>query len=123
MPRHRAVRVLQVLLAALPVLAWSASAGAGQPAGSSSPSAAGALRITGTSTMGPLVEAIAQRFRSVRPGVRVVVEPGGSGQGIEDIRAGRVDIATAARAQRIAEQDLVGRPGSRAARSTSSCST
>jgi phosphate transport system substrate-binding protein len=70
----------------------------------------GRLLITGSSTMAPLVSAIANRFHALHPGVSIEVQPGGSGRGIADARQGKADIGMVSRALGDAEQDLQGLP-------------
>lgn len=70
----------------------------------------GRLLITGSSTMAPLVSAIAQRFQSLHPAVRVEVQMGGSGRGIADARSGKADIGMASRALGEAERALYSLP-------------
>lgn len=70
----------------------------------------GRLLITGSSTMAPMVSAIAQRFQSLHPAVRVEVQMGGSGRGIADARSGKADIGMASRALGEAERDLYSLP-------------
>ena len=75
--------------------------------------AAGLLRITGSSTMCPMVAAIGERFRTVRPDVRVDVQCGGSERGIKDVREGSAEIGMIARALKADEKDLLGFPMAR----------
>jgi phosphate transport system substrate-binding protein len=72
--------------------------------------ASGQLLLTGSSTMAPLVTAIAKRFQTLHPGVRVEVQMGGSGRGIADARQGKADIGMASRALTEKERDLQGFP-------------
>lgn len=72
--------------------------------------ASGRLLLTGSSTMAPLVTAIAKRFQTLHPGVRVEVQMGGSGRGIADARQGKADIGMASRALTEKERDLQGFP-------------
>lgn len=68
------------------------------------------LRIAGSSTMAPLVAAIAQRFHVLHPKVEIKVESGGSGRGLADARAGKVDIGMVSRALGEADRDLYSLP-------------
>lgn len=68
------------------------------------------LRIAGSSTMAPLVAAIAQRFHASHPKVEIQVESGGSGRGLADARAGKVDIGMVSRALGDADRDLYSLP-------------
>lgn len=71
---------------------------------------AGILLLTGSSTMTPLMTAIGRRFEGLHPGVRVEVQPGGSGRGIADTRQGKADIGMASHALTDKEGDLYGFP-------------
>lgn len=55
------------------------------------------LRISGSSTLAPLVTELAKRFRALNPNVRIVVEAGGSGRGVADARSGKSDIGMVSR--------------------------
>lgn len=93
-------RVKVALLAAVllnGLLCCTAFAGAGER-----------LLLTGSSTMAPLMKAVAGRFVALNPGVRIEVQAGGSGRGIADARQGRADIGMASRSLTDAEQDLFG---------------
>lgn len=71
---------------------------------------AGQLRISGSSTMAPLVTAIAQRFHARYPQVEVSVESGGSGRGLQEARAGTVNIGMVSRALGEDGKDLYSLP-------------
>lgn len=58
----------------------------------------GHLLITGSSTIQPLLEQIAARFRTQHPAVTITVQGGGSGRGVADVRAHRSDIGMASHA-------------------------
>ena len=79
------------------------------------PEVSGDLLLTGSSTMGPLVIDIAKRFSARHPRVKIEVQGGGSGRGIDDARAGKASIGMASRALGEKERDLrgysVGRDG------------
>ena len=68
------------------------------------------LEIAGSTTMAPLVTALAKRFMQLHPGVTVEVRLGGSSRGIEDTRRGVAHIGMVARALTDAEGDLTGFP-------------
>jgi phosphate transport system substrate-binding protein len=70
----------------------------------------GRLLVTGSSTMAPLVSAIAKRFQALHPGVHIEVQTGGSGRGLADARQGKADIGMVSRALGDAERDLQGLP-------------
>lgn len=54
------------------------------------------LTITGSSTIAPLIADIAERHEA-RHGTRINVQSGGSGRGIQDVRAGLADIGMVSR--------------------------
>lgn len=72
--------------------------------------AGGALVITGSSTIAPLVAEIAQRYEREHPGVRIDVQSGGSSRGIADVRGGLANIAMVSRALAVGEQALHAYP-------------
>lgn len=86
---------------------------AGEPAGGTAKPQAGVLRITGSSTMCPLITAIGERFRTVQPDVRIEVQCGGSDRGIKDLREGRAEIGMMSRALKSDEKELFGFPMAR----------
>jgi phosphate transport system substrate-binding protein len=57
----------------------------------------GTIRIDGSSTVGPLTEAIAEEFQGENPGVRVTVGTSGTGGGFEKFCAGETDVSDASR--------------------------
>lgn len=69
---------------------------------------AATLKITGSSTMTPLVRAMAERFVRARPDVRIDVQPGGSQRAVDDVRSGAADLGMVARVLRSEERDLIG---------------
>ena len=68
----------------------------------------GRIRLTGSSTIAPLVLEIARRFEESHDNVRIDVESGGSQRGINDLIQQRVDMALVSRALSKAEVDEVG---------------
>ena len=93
--------------------AWVVEAPAGEPAGRPLKPAAVVLRITGSSTMCPLIAAIGERFSTVQPDVRVEVQCGGSDRGIKDLREGNSEIGMVSRALKADEKGLFGFPMAR----------
>src|SRR5215213_9882678 len=66
--------------------------------GSSTPSGlSGDIRVDGSSTVGPLTEAIAEEFNAENPDVNVTVGTSGTGGGFEKFCAGETDISDASR--------------------------
>jgi phosphate transport system substrate-binding protein len=94
--------ILYVMMAAAPV--------AGFAQGTASAPLSGKLLITGSSTMGPMIEELGQRFRKRHPGVTITVEIGGSARGTADVLAGKADIGMASRELNPQEQALFAIP-------------
>ncbi|MFQ5442615.1 MAG: phosphate ABC transporter substrate-binding protein [Thermodesulfobacteriota bacterium] len=55
------------------------------------------IRIAGSTTVLPVVTRAAEKFMAAHPGVRITVNPGGSGVGVKSIGNGLVDIGMASR--------------------------
>lgn len=55
------------------------------------------LIITGSSTIAPLIQQLAARYEREHPNVRIDVQSGGSGRGLNDVRQGINDIAMVSR--------------------------
>jgi phosphate transport system substrate-binding protein len=70
----------------------------------------GKIRFAGSSTMAPLVEALAKRFQKLHPEVIIEVEMGGSSRGVQDVREGSCNIGMVARSLNDNERDLIGFP-------------
>jgi phosphate transport system substrate-binding protein len=66
--------------------------GGGDPSGLS-----GSIRVDGSSTVGPLTEAIAEKFQEDNPDVQVTVGTSGTGGGFERFCAGETQISDASR--------------------------
>lgn len=64
------------------------------------------LLVTGSSTIAPVMNEIAKAFEAENPGVRIDVQSGGSGRGINDTRQGVANIGMVSRALKEDEQDL-----------------
>jgi len=58
----------------------------------------GKLRISGSSTMAPMMTAAGRRFSTRHPGVQIEVRTSSTGQGIDDVTKGNADIGMASRA-------------------------
>ncbi len=102
-----AVSALFLLCAGIPE-AW-----AGEAADRPAKPPDGLLRVTGSSTMCPMIAAIGERFHAVQSGVRIEVQCGGSDRGIRDLREGNAEIGMIARALKGDEKDLFGFPMAR----------
>ena len=64
---------------------------------SSSGDLSGTIRVDGSSTVGPLTEALAEAFQAENPNVKVTVGTSGTGGGFEKFCAGETDISDASR--------------------------
>ena len=64
------------------------------------------ISLSGSSTVAPLAQEIAQRFEKLHPGVRVDVQTGGSSRGVNDVSKGLVDIGMASRQLKPQESGL-----------------
>ena len=70
----------------------------------------GSLKVTGSSTLLPLVTEIARRFEGLHPATKIDVQGGGSGKGVADLRGSKSDIAMVSRPLLDAERDLYAFP-------------
>jgi phosphate transport system substrate-binding protein len=90
-----------LVLAASGVLALGVTACGGDDddggSGTSSGDLSGDIRVDGSSTVGPLTEAIAEEFNAENPNVKVTVGTSGTGGGFEKFCAGETDISDASR--------------------------
>jgi phosphate transport system substrate-binding protein len=88
-----------LVFAASAVLALTAAACGGDDDddGGSSGNLSGSIRVDGSSTVGPLTEAIAEEFNGENPDVNVTVGTSGTGGGFEKFCAGETDISDASR--------------------------
>lgn len=68
------------------------------------------LRLTGSTTMAPLMAEVAKRFQIRHRDIQIEVQLGGSGRGISDTRSGKADIGLVARSLGETERDLQGIP-------------
>jgi len=58
----------------------------------------GTLRVTGSNAMAGLLTKLASSYESIYPGLKVVVQQGGSAKGIEALKAGECEMASVSRA-------------------------
>src|SRR5687768_6473288 len=72
--------------------------GGGEASANGGEQLSGDIRIDGSSTVGPLTEAIAEGFQAENSDVRVTVGTSGTGGGFEKFCAGETDISDASRA-------------------------
>jgi phosphate transport system substrate-binding protein len=103
--RHRACAAFAASMTLLLAFACARAGAAGMP-----DTLNGHILITGSSTMTPLVSAIAQRYHARHPQVTIEVQSGGSGRGLADARAGKADIGMVSHALGEADKDLYGLP-------------
>jgi phosphate transport system substrate-binding protein len=82
---------------AIGVAACGSSDDNGDGDGTSSGNLSGDIRVDGSSTVGPLTEAIAEEFNAENPDVKVTVGTSGTGGGFEKFCAGETDISDASR--------------------------
>lgn len=67
-------------------------------------SVVGSMRISGSTTVQPVCQALAQSFMRTNPNARITVVGGGSSVGVTDVLAGRVAVGMSARNLRPAER-------------------
>ena len=98
------MKKILISLAACGVLALGAAAcGGDDDNGSASADTggggnlSGTIRVDGSSTVGPLTEAVAEAFQAENPDVKVTVGTSGTGGGFEKFCAGEADISDASR--------------------------
>lgn len=65
--------------------------------GSSASDLSGSIRVDGSSTVGPLTQAVAEKFNGANPDVKVSVGVAGTGGGFEKFCVGETDINDASR--------------------------
>jgi phosphate transport system substrate-binding protein len=75
----------------------SPQAGGGSPAGGGGSGASGQVSSDGSSTVLPIMEAVAEEFQKANQGVQVTVGSSGTGGGFKKFCAGETDIANASR--------------------------
>lgn len=82
------------------------------PANGSAPESVSSkpLRLAGSSTMAPLLAEIARLYMRRHPDVRIEVRMGGSGRGLQTLRAGEADIGMVSRALNDEERGLYWLP-------------
>ena len=75
----------------------SSDDGATASGGSSASGLSGSIRVDGSSTVGPLTQAVAEKFNAANPDVKVSVGVAGTGGGFEKFCVGETDINDASR--------------------------
>jgi phosphate transport system substrate-binding protein len=89
------MRTLTLLFAALALV--TAACGGDDDAAETGNGLSGRIAADGSSTVGPLATAAAERFRQEEPGVDVTVGVSGTGGGFERFCAGETDLSNASR--------------------------
>jgi len=84
-------------LLATSVAACGSSDGDSNSAGGGPSGLSGSIRVDGSSTVGPLTQAVSERFNADNPDVQVAVGVAGTGGGFEKFCAGETDINDASR--------------------------
>src|SRR5260221_7575329 len=111
--RHRNPRLNFVIFALIAIAVTGCSreeVSQSNSDGLSDPPAQRTLVIRGSSTLAPLIQAIAERFHVLHPGVQIKVATGGSLVGIRAAREGAADIGMSSRALNDSERDLHSGP-------------
>ena len=92
------------------VLSCMLSGGMQSCAPSPQDSLQGTLVITGSSTVEPLIRAIAKRYEIEHPNVEIEIEAGGSGRGLTDAHIGKSNIGMVSRALTDGDPDVLDFP-------------
>lgn len=71
----------------------------------------GTLRITGSTSMAPMIRSLAEEYRTYNPGASIEVTESDSSQGITDAMQGRADIAMASRDLKDYEKEILSDEG------------
>ena len=91
------VRGLIVLVAGALILGLTAACGSGDQTSNGEDGLSGVIEIDGSSTVGPISEAVAEEFSKVHPDVQVNVSISGTGGGFKRFTVGETDISNASR--------------------------
>ena len=91
------VRRLLVLVAVALILGLTAACGSGDQTSNGQGGLSGVIEIDGSSTVGPISEAVAEEFSKVHPDVQVNVSISGTGGGFKRFTVGETDISNASR--------------------------
>jgi phosphate transport system substrate-binding protein len=105
----RSIRLGSLFLVALAAVACGPGNNAGGAAGGQQLS--GEVRVDGSSTVGPVSQAMAEEFRSLHPRVNVTVSESGTGGGMKKLLAGEIDICGASRPIKAAELETAKKNG------------
>ena len=85
-------KILAILIAALLCVSMFACANTSEPAADASGAITGSVTAAGSSALLPLAQAAAEKFMESNPDCSVVVNGGGSGEGLKQVADGAVDI-------------------------------
>ena len=85
-------KILAILIAALLCVSMFACANTSEPAADASGAITGSVTAAGSSALLPLAQAAAEKFMEANPDCSVVVNGGGSGEGLKQVADGAVDI-------------------------------
>ena len=91
------VRGLIVLVAGALILSLAVACGSGDQTSNGQGGLSGVIEIDGSSTVGPISEAVAEEFSKVHPDVQVNVSISGTGGGFKRFTVGETDISNASR--------------------------
>jgi phosphate transport system substrate-binding protein len=103
MPAARAIRASRASLAALAFLAAALSGCGGSDGGPRS----SALTLAGSTSVQPFAEKLAEEFMTLRPGVNINVQGGGSSAGIKAAQTGAAQIGMSSRHLKKGEEGLL----------------
>jgi phosphate transport system substrate-binding protein len=115
---HRVTTPYTRRVAALALMAMFAVGACGASAtpstsvgGATTGSLSGEILISGSSTVQPISQGVAERFNELHPGVAIRVDGPGTGDGFQLFCAGDIDISDASRAIRDAEKEACAAAG------------
>jgi len=83
--------------APVPTVAAPGTTGEEPTSAPAEPEAEGQISVAGSTTVQPLAEKLAEAFASVKPGVQIDVQGGGSSVGVKSAGQGQTDIGAASR--------------------------
>lgn len=108
--KTRSMATLLAVFVAAGSLILSGCGKSGQTSGATS-QLSGRIAIDGSSTVFPILEAVAEEFMRENPGVRITIGVSGTGGGFKKFFNGEIDIANASRPIRPEEIELSRRSG------------
>jgi len=99
------------VVVALAVVGCSSSGTKSSTAGGNGEELSGTIKIDGSSTVGPISEAVAEEFMALHPDVRVTVGISGTGGGFKKFTVGETDISDASRPIKDEEKAVADKNG------------